>query len=118
MADQLLPTRFLFRFAADLSYRAKLGDGAPTELPPEYRLPTFGDLEGRGSFAEVRAGWSEAGLGFSVRVEGKRQPSWCRDTKLEDSDGMQLWIDTRATHNIHRASRFCHRFIFLPAGGG
>lgn len=118
MADQLLPTRFLFRFAADLFYRAKLGDAAPAELPAECRLPTWGELEGRRSFADVRAAWSEAGLGFSVRVEGKRQPSWCRDTKLEDSDGLQLWIDTRATHNIHRASRFCHRFIFLPAGAG
>ena len=66
----------------------------------------------------MRAAWSEAGLAFSVRVEGKKHPSWCRETKLEDSDALQLWIDTRDTHNIHRASRFCHRFIFLPGGGG
>ena len=30
----------------------------------------------------------------------------------------RFWIDTRDAHNIHRASRFCHRFIFLPSGGG
>jgi hypothetical protein len=29
-----------------------------------------------------------------------------------------VWIDTRATLNIHRASRYCHRYAFLPAGGG
>jgi hypothetical protein len=29
-----------------------------------------------------------------------------------------VWIDTRATLNIHRASRYCHRYVFLPAGGG
>jgi hypothetical protein len=31
---------------------------------------------------------------------------------------MQLWIDTRCTQNVHRASRFCHYFCLLPAGGG
>ena len=36
----------------------------------------------------------------------------------EDSDGLQVWIDTRNVHNVHRASRFCHRFLFLPGGGG
>ena len=29
-----------------------------------------------------------------------------------------FWIDTRDTHNIHRAARFCHYFVFLPSGGG
>jgi hypothetical protein len=118
MAQPLLPTRFLFRFAADLAYREKLGEGAPTELPAEYCLPNLAELDGERMFADIRAAWSEAGLAFSVRVEGKRHPSWCRESKLEDSDGLQLWIDTRATHNIHRATRFCHRFMFLPAGGG
>ncbi len=118
MANPLLPTRFLFRFATECRYAKELGSAAPAELSTNHRLPNLEELEGRKSFADVRAGWSEAGLGVSVRIAGKRQPSWCRQTKLEDSDGLQLWIDTRATHNIHRATRFCHRFIFLPAGGG
>jgi hypothetical protein len=118
MSEQLLPTRFLFRFAAACLCDPTLGVQAPCELEPEYRLPSLGELEGHQSFADVRAAWSEAGLAFSVRVEGKRHPSWCRETKLEDSDALQVWIGTRDTHNIHRASRFCHRFIFLPSGGG
>jgi hypothetical protein len=117
MTQPLLPTRFLFRFAADLTYHDKLG-GAPAELPADYRLPNLGELDGERPVADVRAAWSEAGLAFSVRVEGKRHPSWCRESKLEDSDGLQLWVDTRGAPNIHRATRFCHRFIFLPAGGG
>ncbi len=115
---QLLPTRFLFRFAAPCLYDPTLGAKAPTELEPAYRLPQLGELEGQRNFADVRAAWSEAGLGFSVRLEGKKHPNWCRETKLEDSDSLQVWIDTRDTHNIHRASRFCHRFIYLPGGGG
>jgi hypothetical protein len=118
MSEQLLPTRFLFRFAAPCLYCRGLGSQPPAELAAEHRLPSLGELEGQLSFADVRAGWNEAGLAFSVRVEGKRHPVWCRETKLEDSDALQVWIDTRDTHNIHRATRFCHRFIFLPGGGG
>ena len=29
-----------------------------------------------------------------------------------------MWIDTRATQNVHRATRFCHRFALLPTGRG
>lgn len=118
MSEQLLPTRFLFRFAAGCLYEASLGAQPPAELPVECRLPSLGELEGQRSFADVRAAWNESGLGFSVRIEGKRHPSWCRESKLEDSDALQIWVDTRDTHNIHRASRFCHRFIALPLGGG
>ena len=118
MSEQLLPTRFLFRFAAGCLHEGSLGTHAPAELPVECRLPSLGELEGQRSFADVRAGWNESGLGFSVRIEGKKHPSWCRESKLEDSDALQIWVDTRDTHNIHRASRFCHRFIALPSGGG
>jgi hypothetical protein len=31
---------------------------------------------------------------------------------------LQIWIDTRNTQSIHRASRYCHYFCFLPSGGG
>jgi hypothetical protein len=118
MAEPLLPTRFLFRFSAACLHEPKLGAQPPSELGAEFRLPSLEELEGRTTFADVRAGWSESGLAFSVRIEGKKQPSWCRETKLEDSDALHVWVDTRDTHNIHRASRFCHHFIFLPAGGG
>src|SRR4051794_40881449 len=118
MPEALLPTRFLFRFSATcLRF-----DGAWTargiELSEEHRLPSLADIEGNPNFADLRAGWNDTGLYFSVTVAKKRHALWCRENKLEDSDGLQLWIDTRDTHNIHRASRFCHRFVFLPAGGG
>ena len=118
MSGQLLPTRFLFRFAAPCRYDAKLGAGKPCELHARHRLPLLGELDGQRGFGDVRIAWSEAGLGLSVRLEGKKHPSWCRESRLEDSDALQVWIDTRDTHNIHRASRFCHRFVFLPGGGG
>ena len=59
-----------------------------------------------------------AGSGLASRGErkgpvppGRRQPACA-------SDGATLWIDTRDARTSHRASRYCHQFHFLPAGGG
>jgi len=117
MYETLLAPAFLFRFAAPCFYNSDVGPQG-CALGEKYRLPTFGELEGKPVLADLRAAWSEKGLAFSLRVEGKKQPVWCRDSKIEDSDGLQVWIDTRNTQNIHRAGRFCHRFVFLPTGSG
>ena len=114
----LLPTRFLFRFSATCRYRDPLWTAAGAGLDEGYRLPRLAELEGRPEWAEVRAAWSEAGLAFALHVRGKQQPPWCRESRLDDSDCLQIWLDTRNVHNVHRAGRFCHRFIFLPCGGG
>ena len=118
MPESLLPKRFLFRFSLPCLHRDPLWNGEGAGLDETYRLVSFAELENRAAWADVRAAWSEAGLAFAVRVEGKRQSPWCRTARLEDSDGLQVFIDTRDVHNIHRAGRFCHRFIFLPGGGG
>lgn len=115
----LLPPTFLFRFAAACPYKKSLWDNEKgADLPAGCRLPNFGVMEDRPSFAEVRAGWNEDGIAFSVTVQGKKQAPWCRKSKPDESDGLHVWIDTRATRDIHRASRFCHYFSLLPAGGG
>jgi hypothetical protein len=62
--------------------------------------------------------WNKTGIGIHVLVNGKRQLPWCRDSRLDDSDGFHLWIDTRCSPGIHRASQFCHRFLWMPAGDG
>lgn len=118
MSEPLLDSTFLFRFSVpclrcDFRWSAK-----GIELGPEHGVPSFGEFEGRRKFADLRIAWSEEGLLFTVQVTGKRQSVWCRSSRIEDSDGLHVWVDTRDTHNIHRASRFCHRFAFLPTGGG
>jgi hypothetical protein len=118
MPDPLLPGRFLFRFAAPCLYRPRLDADEAARLDERHRLPALSALEGRTEFAEVRAAWNETGVAFSIRLTGKKQPPWCRANRPEDSDGLQLWLDTRDVHNVHRASRYCHRFIVLPSGGG
>lgn len=122
-ANTLLAPRFLFRFAVPVARHEPIWKAGGIELDESYRLPSLAELDAGSesqerTFADVRMAWNPQGLAFDVRVSGKKQPLWCRESRLDESDGLQVWIDTRATHNIHRASRYCHRFAFLPAGGG
>lgn len=118
MSDRLIPPRSLFRFAAPCFYQDPLWTTAGAQLGPHFTLPSLDQLDEQVSFADVRAAWSEAGMAFTAHVTGKRRPPWCRESRPDESDGLRVWIDTRDTHNIHRASRFCHQFIFMPQGSG
>lgn len=118
MTTSLLPSSFLFRFSVPCRYRDPLWTDQGARLDESYRLLDLAELDAQPTFAEMRIAWSEAGLAFSALVRGKRQLPWCRESRPEDSDGVRIWIDTRDTHNIHRASRFCHQFMFMPGGAG
>jgi hypothetical protein len=117
--NSLIAPRFLFRFAFDVRRCDQVWSAeSGVQLDESYRLPSFAELDGETPFADVRMAWSAEGLVWWLRVEGRRQLPWCRETRLDESDGLHVWVDTRATGNVHRASRFCHRFVFLPRGGG
>jgi hypothetical protein len=118
MSESLLASTFLFHFSVPCRRCDGRWSAKGLELDAGYGVPSFGELDERPLFAELRIGWNPAGLVFNVRVVGKSQSPWCRAARIEDSDGLHLWIDTRDTHTIHRASRFCHQFAFLPFGGG
>jgi hypothetical protein len=72
-------------------------------------LPDLASLESRASWASVRVAWNAEGLAIAILAQ---RPS----TKLalaERPEGfadINLWIDTRDTRNVSRATRFCHRF--------
>ena len=118
MSNQLVDPTILFRFEVRL-LQAKLDwTKRGLELPPACRMPSFGALSGGPIFADLRVAWSTEGIGFTLKVAGKRAMPWCRDTRLDESDGLHLWMDTRNSPNIHRATQHCHRFLWLPAGGG
>jgi hypothetical protein len=118
MSEQLITPTMLFRFAAPCHRAESLWSAGGVKLAEKHRLPCFSELAGKEPFADVRLAWGEGGLALNLAVKGKEQAPWCRDSKIEDSDGIQIWIDTRNTQNIHRAGRFCHRFAFLPVGSG
>lgn len=116
--ETLIPPRYMFRFAVDIQRAEPIWTAQGIALDESHRLPQLAELDQERPLADVRMAWGPQGLAWWVRVEGKRQLPWCRESRLEDSDGLQVWVDTRATTNVHRATRFCHRFAFLPAGGG
>jgi hypothetical protein len=114
----LIDPTILFRFEVSLRKQPLAWTAKGLQLPESCRIPSFGQLAGRPVFADVRLAWNETGIGAQVLVNGKRQLPWCRETRPEDSDGFHLWIDTRCSPGIHRATQFCHRFMWMPSGGG
>jgi hypothetical protein len=91
----------------------------PEALPEEAIIPSLScELANNPKFAQFRLAIGSNALFIQVDVQGKRQLPWCRDSRLEDSDGLHVWIDTRHSRESQRASKFCHRFAFLPMGRG
>src|SRR5262249_55472364 len=113
MTKALLPQAFWFRIAVpcprvdDMPRRD--GRKRLLELPDLCILPAGARLEGRTPWAEVRVGWNPGGLGVSVQAEGFGDPKLSAD-RPEGFADIQLWVDTRDTRDVSRATRFCHRF--------
>lgn len=119
----LVPNRFLVRVAHPCPHvkgmpRDTDGEDYLLNLPDAARLNNFADLDGTANFADVRLAWNEFGLGVQAVVTGKQQPPAGDADRPRSSDGVTLWVDTRDARSSHRASRFCHQFHFLAAGGG
>jgi hypothetical protein len=117
MSAPLLPQAFWFRLAMP----CRRIDGLPKaqgrllDLPGACALPGTAALEGRDPWAEVRVAWNPGGL--AVAVEATRRAGTIRHDP-EASEGVEVWVDTRDTRTIHRASRFCHRFLAVLAPRG
>jgi hypothetical protein len=94
----------------------KRGKGKLLDLPASCALPDLGLLDGNPPWAAVRVGWNPTGLGIAVEVTGKTGRTGPTADDPNFGDGVQVWIDTRDTRDVHRATRFCHRFsaILLP----
>lgn len=116
--QRVLPSAFLFRLSISVPQVDSAGPELPLDPPEDGRLPFPGTLDDRQEFAVLKLAWNARGIGVSVEISGKRRPPHCDPRQPTESDGLQLWLDTRDTHNIHRASRFCHHFCILPTGTG
>ena len=121
--ERLIESSFLFHFSVPCHQVKAHWKKNGLLLPDQYILPCFDQLDAlpakeKKSWAEVRLGWNMDGLILNLSVTGKAQDPWCRDSRIEDSDGIAIWLNTRSTSSIHRASRFCHEFRFLPFGAG
>ena len=109
--NTLIPQAFWFRLSVGCPLvsdvpRAK---GNLLDLPEACRLPALSRLDGKEPWVDVRVGWNPRGLAVSVAASGRSTPL-VLENRLPGADGFQLWVDTRDTRNVARATRFCHRF--------
>ena len=118
MSHQLVSPVFLFRFSVPCFYRRRVWDTRERHWSRSTACRVAWGTGREEALRRLARRLERQGLSFRLRVTGKSQAPWCRATRSEDSDGLQVWIDTRDTHTIHRASRYCHRFVFLPSGDG
>ncbi len=110
-----IPRNLMFRYRFPCHPAAGTVPGSAAEKT--HALPVMGRFEGQRPFAEWQAGWNEKGLHVSVQVTGRTTSLWCKPTQLMDSDGVHVWVDTRDTHDVHRATRYCHWMMAMPTGG-
>lgn len=114
----LLPQPFWFRLA--VACRCVPGIPSPEakgrllDLDASCSLPTTAPLDGKTAWAEVRVAWNPGGL--AIQVESKKSGLSTADrARAEETEGairpgLQVWVDTRDTRNVSRATKFCHRF--------
>lgn len=118
MNSSILPGPFLFRYSIPVLRVESLPKKSKKHLlnlPEECSLPNLRAIDGHENFGDIRAAWNADGLAVSVEVSGRKMPLACDPRRPTESDGLQVWIDTRNVQNIHRASRYCHHFCLLPA---
>src|SRR5689334_20277650 len=116
----VIPSRFLFRWSWPVRRCEKIpyDGGQLLKLDESYRCLPLNEIDGEPGFAELRFAWNPGGFALSVEVRGKQEPLHCQAMTPTSSDGVMLWLDTRSTQTVHRATRYCHQFCFLPTGSG
>lgn len=118
--SQLVPPRFLFRWSFPVRrFDHRLAPaGRLLGLPEDYRIPSLSELDSSANFADVRMAWTDEGIGLSVEVSGRTTQPRCDAESPTGSDGLHVWLDTRNTQTVHRATKYCQQFSLLPRGGG
>jgi hypothetical protein len=109
----LLPPVFWFRwkFACPRVESTPAPEGRMWSLPGPSTLPAPSGLDGKEPWWTLAVGWGAKGLALALDVDDPRGPAPFDPDTPHLSDGLQVWIDTRDTRDVHRATRYCHRFI-------
>ena len=115
-----VPKRRYFNFAFPCRYRrtAPEIDGLLRDWHRRFLVPDLMAVEGQSSYADVYLAWNDEGLYLAVNVKGKANPITIEPVQFWDADCFEIWLDMRDARTMHHAGRYCHQFVFLPAGGG
>lgn len=119
--NSVIPATFSFRFALPLQRIDALPRKGKQllKLTDDCRLFWPGsDLNAGKQPLKLSAAWNPKGLAIAAEVSGKQHPAVSNIDRPDETDALQVWINTRNTTTIHRANRLCHHFCLLPNGGG
>lgn len=119
--NSVIPATFSFRFALPLPRVNALPrkEKQLLKLTDDCRLFWPGGSLHEGSLPlKLSAAWNPKGLGIAAEITGKQHPAVSNIDRPDETDALQIWINTRNTTTIHRANRLCHHFCLLPNGGG
>lgn len=113
----IVPPSFLFQYQLSALRMDDLPKkkGRPLQLPETARVFVPATMnEGSAGF-DVKLAWNPAGLGMELVVRGKKLEVSGRKHDLKHSDHVLVFVDTRHTANVHRATPFCTALQILPA---
>lgn len=116
--EHVVPPSFLFEYRFPVPRCAAPGKSKARrllKLPDESCLFVPAALNGIKPFADIACGWNEDGFALQVNVSGRSAPAAGRSSDVSRSDAVLLWLDTRPTGTVHRATEYCHHFAILPA---
>ena len=88
-------------------------------LGNEYQIPSLSSLNGGKRFAEMSIAWNSDGLFFHSILKAPGGKAGGRTSRTEAASVspksvlLSLYIDTRWSPGVHRATSYCHRFDFI-----
>ena len=115
--SQLVPAPLLFDFQLTIPQCGKPAtkkSGRLLSLKDDATLFVPSSLESENQFASLKAAWNEDGFAFSALISGKSQPVAGSGKSLSTSDHILIWLDTRPTGNVHRATEYCQHYAIVP----
>lgn len=115
--SEFVPAPLLFDFQLTIPRCANPSSGKSgrlLDLPGEAELFVPSSMESTSNFASLKAAWNEEGFAFSATVSGKQHPAAGSGSDLKVSDHILLWLDTRPTGSVHRATEYCQHLAIVP----
>ena len=112
----IVPPSFLFQYSMAVPRVEAIPrkKGSLLQLDDSCRMFVPGSINDSDSLFGLRMAWNEEGLGVEIDVPGKKLPPAGRRKDLQNSDYIRLFVDTRHTANVHRATEYCCSMVVLP----
>ena len=111
----IVPPSFLFQYSMAVPRVEAIPrkKGSLLQLDDSCSLFVPGSMNDTDNAFGLRMAWNPEGLGIELDVPGKKLPPAGRRKDLKNSDYISLFVDTRHTANVHRATEYCCSLVVL-----